>query len=113
MKKTISLIILFTFLFSCSNSKEENEKKLLLLMDESSVLIDEQRSEMDKKAAYLKTSNEHIFNMTSAGATADEIKDLEKQKEIGLSKCDKKLKDIETKMDINSSKRDSIIKIMK
>jgi hypothetical protein len=113
MKKTISLVILFAFLYSCSNSKAENEKKLLQLTDESSILMDEQRSEMDKKAAYLKTSNEHIFNMTSAGATVDEIKELEKQKEIGLSKCDKKLKDIETKMDINSSKRDSIINIMK
>jgi hypothetical protein len=113
MKKTISLVILFAFLFSCSNSKVENEKKLLVLMDESSVLMNEQRSEMDKKAAYLKTSNEYIFNMTSAGATAIEIKELEKQKEIGLSKCDEKLKDIETKMDINSSKRDSIVKILK
>lgn len=111
MKKTISLVILFAFLLSCSNDKEENDKKVLLLMDESSVLITEQGSEMDKKANYLKTSNEHILNMASAGATANEIKALERQQEIGLSKCDEKLKDIETKMDINSAKIDSIIKI--
>ena len=82
MKNTISLVILFAFLFSCSNSKEENEKKLLLLMDESSVLINKQGSEMDKKADYLQTSNEHIYNMTSAGASANEIKQLEKKKKL-------------------------------
>jgi hypothetical protein len=111
MKKTVQLVILFATLLSCSNNKKENEKQILLLMDQKSVLIDKQKSEMDNSSTYLKKCNEHIYNMTSAGASPTEIEKLESEKEIGLKKFEQTLKDIEIKLDNNSVKIDSIMKL--
>jgi hypothetical protein len=110
MRKIILVAIMTVTLFSCSKNK--NDEQIVLLIKERSILMDNQSLEMKNRITYLQEQNNYIYDMTTAGATQNEIKKIENEKENNLEKFKKRLNDIEIKMDINFKKQDSITKLL-
>jgi hypothetical protein len=113
MKNLLKLFLLAIFVFSCSGDKEKNKQTMMSLMDNNKALIEEQGKVMQESSEYLNKQNAFLLEYATAGATPEEIKIKEKEKENRMNEFSSKLKDIELKMDKNHKIIDSLAKVNK